>query len=125
MNKLKSISIALLILTVGIFAQSQSSPKKIDWRYTLTWDNPNTMVVTNWTVYASNTVGVAVRMSQTRTLNMDLKALLNGAPAGTYALFATATSDLGDISEFSTNIYVWWPGGDGKVKPGINPNVDR
>lgn len=120
--KLKLIAACLFI--AAALAQTALAPTPIDWRYSFFWDDLNPPgAVANWTVYASN--NVAVRISQTRTTSLPLQPLLNGAPAGTYALFVSAFSNLGDVSDPSTNLFVSWPGGNGRIKGGGNPRVNR
>lgn len=119
---MKKYLIALAIFSAAILAQI--APQPIDWRYSYYWDDPNPPgQVVRWTVYASNSV--AVRMTNTTNRFVELRPLLNGAPAGVYILFNTAETELGDVSEPSTNKPVKWPGGDGRVRPGKGGQVDK
>ncbi len=119
----KWIAISLLVV-VGVLAQTAFSPIPIDWRYRITWDDPNTAgLVSSWTIYASN--NIAVRSTTTRSLSVDLQPLLNGTPAGTYAVFGVPVSQLGDTGEAGTNIFVIWPGGNGKIRGPVNVKVGK
>lgn len=103
-----------------VFAQTAAASTNIDWRYKLTWTDPNPAgTVASWTTTASNVVTTAIaRNVSTATPNVGYTTLLSGLPAGTYAIYNVATSALGDISTPSTNHYVVWPGGTGKINPG-------
>lgn len=122
----KTILAFAAVGAAALLAQSLTTPQPIDWRYQFQWDDPNPVgIVSSWTVYVSNTTSQATRTTSTRILSADAGALLSGQPAGTYALFNVAVSQLGDTSDASTNLYVSWPGGSGKVQPGRNERVNK
>jgi hypothetical protein len=119
-----TLPLTLSLLTLVGLAQTALSPTPIDWRYRFDWDDPNAVgLVASWTIYASN--NVAWRSTTTRNLTVDLSTLLNGTPAGTYALFGVPVSQLGDIGEAGTNLFVAWPGGNGKLKGPVNSRVGK
>jgi hypothetical protein len=117
----------LALTTAAILAQTALKPQKVDWRYDFYWQNLNgtNFTVTGYTVYASNVVTKAVRMSQTRETQLEIRPLLNGAPSGVYALFATLSTDDDDISLPSPLFYVIWPGGDGRPHPPHGPKAEK
>lgn len=107
------------LATAGLLAQTALTPVKVDWRYDFVWSDPNPPSdVDHWTVYASNSPSNVRIMQAYQTTSVSIRALLLNAPAGAYALFNTATSTTDDISDPSTNLWIRWPGGDGKIKPG-------
>lgn len=109
---------------VCLLAQTITNPQPVDWRFRISWEDPNPAgAVASWTVYASNSI--AVRMAQTRGTTLDLQPLLNGASAGTYAIFNIANSALGDTSEPSTNLFVRWPGGSGRLRGGQSIKAEK
>lgn len=119
--KKSTIAIILIATTALILAQSASSPKPADWRYSYSWEDPNPAgTVAMWNVYASN--NAAVRMTRTTVRSVKLQSLLDGAPLGVYAFFTTAETALLDVSSPSTNTYVKYVG---KVNPGHGGNVDK
>lgn len=125
MKKLK-----LLLAIIGsiaiAFAQTFTSPIKTDWRFTHSWEDPNAPgIVVSWNIYASNSPSNVRIMQVFGATKIDIKTVLNGAPVGVYALFNTAVSALGDVSVQSTNLYVHWPGGDGKISPGRGLGANR
>lgn len=126
---MKKLILAPLIIVAVAIAQTVSSPTPIDWRYRFDWDDPNAAgLVASWTIYASNNIagGIpAVRTTASRSLTVDLQPLLNGAPAGVYALFGVPVSQLGDIGEAGTNLFVSWPGGNGRLKGPVNTRVGK
>lgn len=118
MKRIKLLLVALGSVAI-VFAQTFTSPIKTDWRYSHSWEDPNPPgVVVSWNVYASNAPSNVRIMQAFNMTKIDIKTVLNGAPAGVYALFNTAVSALGDVSVASTNLYIQWPGGDGKIAPG-------
>lgn len=120
----KVILSILALFSAMALAQTFTSPTPIDWRYRMDWDDPNgTGLVASWTIYASN--NVAVRSTSSRSLTVDLQPLLNGAPQGVYALFGVPVSQLGDIGEAGTNLFVSWPGGNGRLKGPVNTRVGK
>lgn len=120
---MKRTLIAILV-SLTVIAQTAIQPQPIDWRYRLEWDDPNSPgLVSSWTIYASN--NIVVRSTTTRSLTIDLQPLLNGAPAGTYALFGVPISQLGAVGEAGTNLFVVWPGGNGRLRGPINNRVGK
>ena len=120
------LPLTALLTTLVVVAQTLTTPTPVDHRYDFGWDDPNpTGTITTWTVYASNVVNGTVRSAASRSLGVDILTPLNGAAAGTYALFVIGTTDLGDTTDASTNLYVRWPGGSGKAKGAVNLRVGR
>ena len=96
---------------------AQTVITNIDWRYRLTWSDPNPAgMVANWIVYATNTTGM--RSIGAATTTCDLLPLLNGAAAGTYTLYTTAVSGTGAVGDPGDTVLVQWPGGNGKPRGG-------
>ena len=125
MKHLKLLLAALGSIAI-VFAQTFTSPVKVDWRYKFSWEDPNPPgSAVSWNIYASNSPANVRIMQVSNMTTIELKTVLNGAPAGIYAVFNTAVSDLGDVSTQSTNIYVRWPGGDGKISPGRGLGATR
>lgn len=120
--KKTAIAIILIATTALVWAQTASSPKVSDWRYSYSWEDPNLPgEVAKWTVYASNLT--QVRIMQTTNKTIRLETLLNGAPPGIYALFTTAESAaLGYTTEQSTNTYTKY---QGKIQPGKGGTVEK
>lgn len=117
----------LLVAIIGtaLFAQTPTTPIQVDWRFRLYWENPNPPgSVANWIVYSMNTT-TGLRSIGSSTTNLVLLTLLNGQPAGVYTLYTTAVSTLGVEGDRGEQISVYWPGGNGKLKGGWNPHVQR
>lgn len=109
---------------MATLAQTATAPVPIDWRYALSWSDPNAAgQVASWIVYATNTA--SVRSYATRALNADLQPLLNGAPAGIYTLYTTPISQLGAEGDPGDMLQVSWPGGNGKLRGGTQPRVGK
>lgn len=118
--------VAIGTIFVQTFAQTQTAPEPIDHRYSFSWSDPNPPgTVVQWNVNINNPTTGWARVFVSRTLTVDCQTLLNGAPAGTYSLNTQAISALGDTSEPGTNLWVSWPGGNGKVKPGHGNKVSK
>lgn len=120
------IKVLSVLVSVAVFAVAQTVfvPQRIDWRYRLTWEDPNPPgLVSSWIIYASN--NVAVRSASTRSMVVDLQPLLNGAPAGAYALFGVPVSTEGDIGDAGTNHFVLWPGGNGHIRGPVKLDVGK
>lgn len=98
----------------------------IDWRYSLSWTNPNAPgTVQFWTVYATNTTATHQTSVSGASTSVDLAPLLNGSPAGVYTLYTTATSVLGGESDPGELLLVNWPGGNGKPLGGRGLGVRK
>ncbi len=112
------ITLAAAALTaVMLLAQTTTQPQPIDFRYSLSWTDPNAAgQVATWIVHATNMTQVRSMGSPATTV--ALGPMFNGAPAGTYTLYTTAVSATGLEGDPGDTLLVSWPGGNGKPKGG-------
>lgn len=114
--------IILALAVVAVAAQVAAPPIPVDFRYTLTWTDPNPPgAAIAWLVHATNTA--SIRSAGTMTTNCAIATLLNGAPAGTYTVYTTAVSALGVEGDPGDIITLTWPGGNGKLRGGVKLNA--
>lgn len=118
---------AFVVAAVATLAQTATAPVPIDWRYALSWTDPNAAgQVASWTIYATNQTTVRSMATSAAGLNgTSLQPLLNGAPAGIYTLYTTPISQLGAEGDPGDTIQVSWPGGNGKLRGGTLPRVGK
>jgi hypothetical protein len=103
-------TVALLVCLAPAYSQTAANPVPVDFRFTLAWDNPNEEgVVGLFKIYVGTT-----NVTNTVTPFVAMDTLMYGMPKGTYALSAVAVSTTGAESLQSTNIFVIWPGGNGR-----------
>lgn len=117
---------ALAILgAILVLAQTMQSPQPVDWRYRIIWTDTNAAsLVASYNTYASNSVGGLRSLNQLGP-SANVISLLNGAPAGTWTIWVSAVSVTGDEGSPSTNLYIIWPGGNGKLGGPVNIGSSR
>jgi hypothetical protein len=119
-NLAKTVALlALIALAPAAYSQTAASPFPVDFRHTLQWDDPNDPgFVGLFKVYVGTT-------NRTNTVSpfVAMDTLMLGMPKGTYALSAVAVSTNGTESVQSTNIFVTWPGGNGRPHAPANLRI--
>lgn len=119
MRKLIAL-ISVAAMAVVVFGQTVLP---VDWRFRLYWDDPNPAgTVAGWIVYATNSAIGQISVPSPSN-SIAIPDILTGRPSGTYTFYTTAISSLGDQSDPGTQLSVVWPGGNGKLKGGVNPRV--
>jgi hypothetical protein len=111
--------LALIAFAPATYSQTAASPFPVDFRHTLQWDDPNDPgFVGLFKVYVGTT-------NRTNTVSpfVAMDTLMLGMPKGTYALSAVAVSTNGTESVQSTNIFVTWPGGNGRPHAPANLRI--